>query len=67
MFFLKLVHLLFVVRLRRLFVDGHLIDEILAAFSDLHTTKAKRKPYLNGEPKNCFHALFKKCPLHAII
>lgn len=47
MFFLKLVHLLFVVRLRRLFVDGHLIDEILAAFSDLHTTKAKRKPYLN--------------------
>lgn len=43
MFFLELVHLLFVVRLRRLFVDGHLINEILAAFSDLKTTKGKRK------------------------
>lgn len=42
MLFLKLVHLLFVVRLRRLFVDGHLINEILAAFSDLNITKAKR-------------------------
>ena len=42
MFFLKLVHLLFVVRLRRLFVDSHLINEILAAFSDLNVTKAKR-------------------------
>ena len=47
MFFLKLVHLLFVVRLRRLFVDSHLINEILAAFSDLNTAKAKRKLYLN--------------------